>query len=379
MKIIKILAWIGCIFYGSQSSVVFSQYQIPPADKTVPAGSAYTMWLSLDPEQCVSDEELKTYLDSIVFAITVLNSEDLAQQFLEELAEKERCTKVVGRTLAALSWHKPNEPVSELVSYESWVNTEELNNDVLMSEFEASISNPENIALAPIPLNPFFCLTVVTAKQTNWRTGSWQDKHRLICTIPAVGVIKTRWKARRIEQKNSVDVQRAYNLNFWAPAGGAITHLSPYNLTSNFVLLPDAKLSQYSIQITIPPSQGGGVKQAASFSKRPVNRMGRAYPRLKSQGRKEVWFPDAPPKMNPRSQRANNFDATCRNYYQAQGYPYPNPQNPGLVAYQNHHVRPVRWAGNNTGKNCYRLTSGAHHWFTMWWNPAGNFRTPVSQ
>jgi len=100
---------------------------------------------------------------------------------------------------------------------------------------------------------------------------------------------------------------------------------------------------------------------------------GALYPVVSEVGRPgTVPFP-LPPYNPQRTSNYLKFDQLCEAWYEENGW--ASPPEPS----QNHHIKPVRWGGEDVKSNCYRLTVSNHKLFNNWWGSGNtNFETPVS-
>ena len=385
MKTTRIL--ITCFIIVAISSCARTRPSVPIPIVPAPISTGHSVslggssvWHSLDPRECAGEIEDDLYLQMISDA-TLRGDSATAQRLLDEYAEIQRCDKSVGNNQVAYSLFTGSE--KELMM--------EASSNNLNSEFEtiSTINEPpkersgsfnedfhgldtsEKIAAQWIVA----CIANATMWQTHWRLGEWTRKIRIRCTGPAIGSLETVWGGKQVEGNANGRIIRSMINNFNLPFGGTAVINKKFYPTLPFVLKWHAPASFIKLKLL----GGAGGSSSKSFSSRPINKKGRSYPKISTTPRPPVIFPDAPPKMNPPVQRAANFTTLCKRFYRQQGWAYPLNNTPGQISYQNHHIRPLRWAGPNAGNNCYRLSSGAHHYFSVWWLPRSNFKTPVSQ
>lgn len=105
------------------------------------------------------------------------------------------------------------------------------------------------------------------------------------------------------------------------------------------------------------------------------NKKGDLYPRVSAVGRRGIVpFPVGETFHPDRSSRRDGdlFAANCQKYYKKKGWRYYTGDG-----WENHHIQPLRWGGDNDGANCFRLSASDHVKLSTWWHTR-NFETPAS-
>lgn len=365
--------------------------QLVPSGTLAQSGP-FSTWHSHDPDVCLDQIFDYYYLTAITDAWIIRGDATEGKRLLQEYADLQRCKTDLGMVAATYTYIPKEEPHStstisageELLvskkSLESEVTfdmkiDQTITKESFIEDFkgrrEIRDDNSQSIEAGNLGGAPHICIgnVMVWQNNTQWAAGQWNARHRGTCIGSVVGRLRFVLKGDYVEGTETEDIYRIkYKIN--APNGARWDMSRKFGLTPKNVIRWSPK-SIYVIEVT----GGGTSKQAQSLSTRPVNLKGREYPKISSQGRSPVHFPDIPPtfKGKKTAPHPDTWDRTCRKYYSKQKWSFPENLIP--VSYQNHHIRPLRWNGRNKGKNCYRLTANAHYFFTVWW-AEGNFRTP---
>jgi hypothetical protein len=133
---------------------------------------------------------------------------------------------------------------------------------------------------------------------------------------------------------------------------------------------PFANTADITGNLIWPPADDGN---PSTTVQKMINKKGTPYPVVyDSHSDRTVDFPYAPYNP-PIAANYPVFNRLCREEYDHHGWDWMT------FSAENHHVKPVRWGGDNVGYNCFRLRTWDHSKFTSWWGSRNyNFETPVS-
>jgi hypothetical protein len=367
--------------------------------------ASYSTWQSHNPRVCLDAIYDRYYLAAITDAWIVRGDEQEGRRLLQEYADRLRCETDLGMVAATYTFvpspedeewltvasarprpsrqeqqgvqqqqGRQQRPAQERLPLEITPATPA---DEFWDEWSDDSVIRDGGEVTRLPVGPRICLGGVMVWQDNaqWNTGEWNARHRGWCVGATTGQLVFDLKGDHIDDVDYSDIYQSLH-TIIAPGGGAWDQTETFNRAPGGFAIRWSKESSYALEIPGEVTHG---MQSLSLSKRPINVFGREYPKITVGARGEVPFPDAPPGFRGRRSRLapTTWDGRCLAFYTANGWPYPVNLMP--VSYQNHHVRPLRWNGRNDGSNCYRLQSDHHYFFTLWWQPGTNFRTPRAQ
>lgn len=310
---------------------------------------------------CYSDAEYIVAFNKIYNAIIENNDISTGQDLMRQIIEDMRCHPKLDGGMASFDYIYPEE-------------------DGRVYEDEIALKKTRERALGV----PTGCLSVefitysgVHAPAADPRVGQWKETVKVVCSKMVTYNYDVKYFGSYIEDPQSRNVMiSSSNGQVGTPAGTVVTLVNG-NFRGNAVWSYhwNNSVSSYTAVINgLTPIS----LQIKDLSDRAINSIGNQYPYWTGgPGRTdEVVWPAQPYGLPTPRMGSAQWARLCMAEYQLRGYTFA-PNTPTTL-HNNHHIKPIRWAGANAGGNCYRLTRFPHADFSaFWW--VGKFKTPTFQ